>query len=72
LQGIGEPAVMDGDWRAVARRSRALLPGHTGRVGMHAPFWNLSVGAIDPQIRAVVQARRHQAWISLRRWAART
>ncbi|WP_425145243.1 sugar phosphate isomerase/epimerase family protein [Deinococcus sp.] len=58
LQDICElPELMDGDWRTVARRSRELLSGHTGRIGVHAPFWNLPLAAIDPEIRAVVQRR---------------
>ena len=51
------PALLDGDWREVARQSRELLTGHAGRIGVHAPFWNLSPAAIDPQIRRVVQSR---------------
>ena len=57
LQDICEPHVMDGDWRATARRSAELLSGHGGRVGVHAPFWNIAIAALDSQIRAVVQAR---------------
>lgn len=59
LQDICEPQVMDGDWREVARRSKALLDGHTGRIGVHAPFWNLTTAALDAQVRAAVQARLH-------------
>ncbi|WP_407542088.1 sugar phosphate isomerase/epimerase family protein (plasmid) [Deinococcus radiomollis] len=57
LQDICEPHVMDGDWRAVARRSAELLGDHGGRVGVHAPFWNIAIAAFDSQIRAVVQSR---------------
>ncbi|GGR07184.1 sugar phosphate isomerase/epimerase family protein [Deinococcus ruber] len=58
LQDICElPELLDGDWRTQARKSLRLLDGHTGRVGVHAPFWNLSVVAIDPAIRKVVQSR---------------
>jgi sugar phosphate isomerase/epimerase len=59
LQDIGEPDVMDGDWRATARRSAALLSGHGGRIGVHAPYLNLSISALDSQIRSVVQSRLH-------------
>ena len=59
LQDICEPEVMDGDWRGVARRSAALLGGHRGRTGVHAPFWNLAINPLDSQIRAVVQSRLH-------------
>ncbi|UWX64817.1 sugar phosphate isomerase/epimerase family protein [Deinococcus rubellus] len=58
LQDICEvPALLDGDWREVARQSRELLEGHTGRIGVHAPFWNLSLASLDPEIRRVVQSR---------------
>ena len=57
LQDICEPEVMDGDWRSVARRSAALLEDHQGRIGVHAPFWNLAINPLDSQIRAVVQSR---------------
>ncbi|WP_407572357.1 sugar phosphate isomerase/epimerase family protein [Deinococcus altitudinis] len=57
LQDVCEPHVMDGDWRATARRSAELLSGHGGRVGVHAPFWNIATAALDSQVRAVVQAR---------------
>ncbi len=57
LQDICEPEVMDGDWRGVARRSAELLDGHTGRIGVHAPFSNIAIASLDSQIRAVVQSR---------------
>lgn len=57
LQDICEPHVMDGDWRATARRTNELLAGHRGRVGVHAPFWDLSISPQDAQIRTVVQSR---------------
>ena len=59
LQDICEvPELLSGgDWRPLARRSLRLLDGHKGRVGVHAPFWDLPLGAVDPDIRRVVQAR---------------
>ena len=58
LQDICElPELLSGDWREQARRSKALLSGHTGRIGVHAPFWNLTPAAFDPEIRRVVQSR---------------
>ncbi|WP_424952549.1 sugar phosphate isomerase/epimerase family protein [Deinococcus sp.] len=59
LQDICEPQVMDGDWREIARRSKELLYGHAGRIGVHAPFWNIAIAALDTQIRSVVQSRLH-------------
>lgn len=61
LQDLCESyALMDGDWRPLARQQAALLDGHRGRTGVHAPFWNMHLDAIDPLIRRVVQGRYAQ------------
>jgi sugar phosphate isomerase/epimerase len=58
LQDLCESAeLMEGDWPALAHRQAALLQRHTGRVGVHAPFWNMHLDAMDPQVRRVVQGR---------------
>ena len=58
LQDLCESAeLLDGDWRALARTQAALLQHHKGRVGVHAPFWNLHLDALDPQVRRVTQQR---------------
>ncbi|GHF45636.1 sugar phosphate isomerase/epimerase [Deinococcus metalli] len=58
LQDLCESVeLMDGEWSALARRQVALLQHHRGRIGVHAPFWNMHLDALDPQIRRVVQGR---------------
>ncbi|MFB9991587.1 sugar phosphate isomerase/epimerase family protein [Deinococcus oregonensis] len=57
LQDITRPEVLAGDWQAVAREIRELLEGYSGRIGIHGPFWQLSVAPRDPAVRELVQAR---------------
>ncbi|PNY81446.1 sugar phosphate isomerase/epimerase family protein [Deinococcus koreensis] len=61
LQDLCESVeLLEGDWPVVARRQAALLSAHRGRVGVHAPFWNMQLDALDPQVRRVVQGRYRQ------------
>ncbi|EFH11870.1 sugar phosphate isomerase/epimerase family protein [Pseudoroseomonas cervicalis] len=57
IQDFHKAEVLDGDWRPQAERLRALLDGHTGRVGLHGPFWGFKIDSHDPEIRAVVRRR---------------
>jgi len=60
LQDPVSHLVLDGDWRAHAASIRALLEGFTGRLGIHGPFWGLTVMAQDPAVREVTVRRlRH-------------
>jgi sugar phosphate isomerase/epimerase len=52
--------VLDGDWRALARRGRELLAGHGGRLGIHGPFLDLNLAAFDPRARALTIERLRQ------------
>ena len=61
LQMFIDAEVLNGDWSGRADRVRALLDGHTGRLGLHGPFWGLSVVGLDPEVRMVVQKRLDQA-----------
>lgn len=61
LQMFIDAEVLNGDWTDRADRVRALLDGHSGRLGLHGPFWGLSVVGLDPDVRAVVQKRFDQA-----------
>lgn len=54
------PEVLDGDWRALARRARALLAGHGGRVGIHGPFLDLSLAPFDRRARELTLERLRQ------------
>jgi sugar phosphate isomerase/epimerase len=55
------PAVLDGDHKALAQTIRESLPGYTGRLGVHGPFWGLPLAAFDPEIQKVVQKRLLQS-----------
>lgn len=57
IQDLHKAEVLDGDWRPLAERLRALLDGHAGRVGLHGPFWGFKIDSHDPEIRAVVRRR---------------
>lgn len=61
LQSFHDSAVLDGDWQALVDRARALLDGHTGRLGIHGPFMGLNIGSSDPAVQAVVARRMDQA-----------
>ncbi|MBL8574923.1 MAG: sugar phosphate isomerase/epimerase [Hyphomicrobiaceae bacterium] len=52
--------LLNGDWRPLAAEIKAELAGHTGRVGIHGPFWGLNIATPDPEIRAVVTKRMQQ------------
>ena len=60
LQDASSPEVLAGDWRRRAREGRALLDGHTGRLGIHGPFIGLSLHDRDPRVRALTAERLRQ------------
>jgi len=49
--------VLNGDWKPRADEIKKELDGHHGRVGIHGPFWGLTLDNMDPEIRAVVTKR---------------
>ncbi|MEP3049246.1 MAG: sugar phosphate isomerase/epimerase family protein [Roseibium sp.] len=57
LQDFTTPDVLNSDWKPLVERARKLLDGHTGRVGIHGPFWGLAVDTMDPEIREIVKKR---------------
>ncbi len=57
LQDFHTAAALDDDWRPLAEETRRLLDGHTGRRGLHGPFWGFKIDSHDPEIRAVVRRR---------------
>lgn len=61
LQDFVNAEVLNGDWRPLADRVRAMLDGYTGRLGIHGPFWGFKIDSQDPDIRAVVRRRMEQA-----------
>ncbi|MCL6707995.1 sugar phosphate isomerase/epimerase [Pseudomonas sp. R2.Fl] len=60
LQDFVEADVLNGDWSPLVARARSLLDGHTGRVGIHGPFWGFVLDTEDPDVRAVVSKRLDQ------------
>ncbi|MBO1079245.1 sugar phosphate isomerase/epimerase family protein [Roseomonas haemaphysalidis] len=61
LQDFHSAADLSGDWRGMAERTSRLLDGHTGRRGIHGPFWGFKLDSHDPDIRDVVSRRLMQA-----------
>ena len=53
--------VLDGDWRSQAADIKAQLAGFSGRLGIHGPFWGLTIMASDPAVRALTFARLTRA-----------
>jgi len=60
LQDFCMTEVLDGDRRERVAQAKPLLAGHTGRLGIHGPFWGFSIASKDPEIRAVVRRRLDQ------------
>lgn len=58
LQDFVDCDLLNGDWKAVADRSRRLLTGYTGRLGIHGPFWGLNIASPDFEMRAL-NRRKH-------------
>jgi sugar phosphate isomerase/epimerase len=52
--------VLDGDWTGLADAIVKELDGYHGRLGIHGPFWGLSIASSDSEVRAVVEKRMHQ------------
>jgi sugar phosphate isomerase/epimerase len=46
-----------GDLGPVVARAKKLLEGHTGRVGIHGPFYGWSIDTQDPDVREIVKRR---------------
>ena len=61
IQDAAEPSFLDSDWQPVVKAIRAQLEGHTGRVGIHGPFWGIPIAAIDRKVREAVKERLKQA-----------
>lgn len=61
IQNFVQADVLDGDWMPLVERAKRLLDGHTGRVGIHGPFFGFVINSQDPAIRAVVARRMMQA-----------
>lgn len=60
LQEFCYAQILNSDWKPLADRYKALLDGHTGRVGIHGPFWGFDIATQDPDIQKIVQKRLMQ------------
>tara|TARA_R110000751_G_scaffold307890_1_gene433854 strand:+ start:58092 stop:58964 length:873 start_codon:yes stop_codon:yes gene_type:complete len=60
LQSFHTADVLNSDWQPVADRAKKLLDGHSGRIGIHGPFWGFNIGSHDRDIRAVIRRRMMQ------------
>ncbi|MEL6407611.1 MAG: sugar phosphate isomerase/epimerase [Chloroflexota bacterium] len=62
IQDFARPDILDSDnLSSHLQDIKTKLDGYTGRMGIHAPFWNLTLSAYDSKIRAVVQDRFRQS-----------
>ena len=60
LQDFISADVLNGDWQPLVDRALKLLDGYTGRLGIHGPFWGLSIANPDPDVRVLVRKRMEQ------------
>ncbi len=60
IQTFHTAEVLDSDWTQIAEAAVKALDGHTGRRGIHGPFWGFTIASMDPDIRAVVTRRMFQ------------
>ena len=57
LQDFWPAEVLNGDWMTLVERARSLLKSHTGRLGIHGPFWGFTLDARDIEVREIVRKR---------------
>lgn len=60
LQDFITADVLNGDWQPLVARARDLLEGYSGRLGIHGPFWGLTLANPDPDARALTTRRMEQ------------
>lgn len=58
IQDFIDCDLLNGDWRTVADRTRGLLDGYAGRLGIHGPFWGLNIASPDSEMRTL-NTRKH-------------
>ncbi|MCA0920417.1 sugar phosphate isomerase/epimerase family protein [Pseudooceanicola nanhaiensis] len=60
LQDFISAEVLNGDAAPLVERARKLLDGHSGRLGIHGPFWGLTLANPDADMRALTTKRMEQ------------
>lgn len=61
IQDFCRPGIFNGDWRATADRAKELLQGYTGRLGIHGPFWGITIANPDPDFRVLTRKKMMEA-----------
>ncbi|MDZ4134200.1 MAG: TIM barrel protein, partial [Paracoccaceae bacterium] len=57
LESFALAHVLNGDLAAPIARAKALLDGHTGRLGLHGPYIGFAIDCPDPDIALIVRHR---------------
>ena len=57
IQDFVMPAAVMGDWQPQAAAWAKGLDGHSGKIGIHGPFFGLDIANPDPELRAVITKR---------------
>ena len=57
IQDFVMPAAVMGDWQPQAAAWAKALDGHSGKIGIHGPFFGLDIANPDPELRAVITKR---------------
>lgn len=60
IQDFTKVDVLTGELKSVCRDALDTLGDFKGRIGIHGPFWGLSIACPDPDVRAVVARRMDQ------------
>lgn len=60
IQDFYRLELLAGDWQGAVEQAKKQLDGHTGRKGIHGPFWGWTVATPDPDVREVVKKRLRQ------------
>jgi sugar phosphate isomerase/epimerase len=61
IQDPAWPNILDTNWQSVIPHIRSMLDGHTGRLGVHGPFWGMPIDAVDHKVQAAVKERLKQS-----------
>lgn len=60
LQDFIYPEILENDYSDLVQKVQTILSGHTGRLGIHGPFWGFTLHSQDAAIRQVVARRMDQ------------
>lgn len=61
LQDGFRSEVIDGDWKPLVAKTKSVLEGYTGRMGIHGPFDGLLIASWDAPVREFVRNRHLKA-----------